>query len=652
MSLRAERSAEEFWTPDARPNTAPTGSALFTDAVRMRPELLERVRMEHETRTGAAPQRVQRLPPPPAVGRPRPVVRSSVVSEVFGNIKSAKTEASFVAEPKAEAFDDSFEEFEPAETDAPFVAALKTRDFVSQKEVKVFDVYYTDQFTPSMVLASWKREPVADFKADNRDKPESYVTSKRPESAVYRKEAFNNFTNASMAGKKTMELPVALDLTTFGGADAFTPDQPSDIMGMSMAMAATDGTSAKEVETIITSDAVKAALKLQADTKFKKGLMKGEFKTALDNMAPYLMPPLSKDKYAVPQGSSMFGMMAVLPAVTSAKPKLKLYLPHQMNEGLPNLVTKFSFHDLPDQQVESIFGARVVPVVVGGSDGPHTYGHTLWLARREFGAYKKLLTQGRGGRDGSTFEKTTGIYKYKRMDGDATNFVNVASHFVELADVGGYKWLMPVGLACALAIGDESGELEAAGTDEMRAAFAAKAAKEAREARFKLLKLTRAPEKWLDTSQEELLALIEGESDFPAELKNGFLKDKHTDLMSLWTATMLVSEMESARKFDNVLKSGKLYQAKRESEKRGVKKAAQEEAKKAAKAAKEENDAAKVKAAPSSVLKGLKSMFPGFNSKAHAASSVADLLDAFSEDKLGPLQFDERPLDTLLEKAL
>ena len=647
MSLRAERSAEEFWTPDARPDTAPTGSALFTDAVRMRPELLERVQMEHEARTAATPQRVQRLPPP-AGGRPRPVVRSSVVSEVFGSIKSAQTGESFVPEPKTRAFRDSFEEFEPAKTDAPFVASLKAKGSFSQK--KVFDVYYTDQFTPSMVLASWKREPVAGFKAAERDKPESYVTSKRPENAVYTKEAFNNFTNTSMAGKKTMEKPVALDLNTFGGDDAFTPDQPSDIMGMSMAKAATDGTSAKEVETIITSDAVKAALKLQADTKFKKGRMKSEFKTALDNMAPYLMPPLSKDKYKVPQGSSMFGMMAVLPTVTSTRPKLKLFLPHEMNEGLPKLITKFSFHDLPDLQVESIFGARVVPVAVEDAEGPHKYGHTLWLARCEFGAYKKLLTQGRGGRDGSTFEKTTGIYKYKRMDGDAVNFVNVASHFVELADFNGYKWLMPVALACALAIEDKPKAESDDKTDEDTAITPE------REARFKLLQLVRAPPAWLDTSQEDLLALIEGESDFPDELKNGFLKDKHTDLMSLWTATMLVSEMESASKFDNVLKSGKLYQAKRENERMDAKK----QEKKVAKAqlaaqkaeAKAQHAAQKAEATPPSMLNRFKGKFPKFNLKAQEASSVADLLDALAEEKLGPLQFDERPIDELVEKAL
>ena len=45
-------------------------------------------------------------------------------------------------------------------------------------------------------------------------------------------------------------------------------------------------------------------------------------------------------------------------------------------------------------------------------------------------------------------------------------------------------------------------------------------------------------------------------------------------------------------------------------------------------------------------------MIPKINTKAHAASSVADLLDALAEDKLGPLQFDERPFDELVEKAL
>ena len=45
-------------------------------------------------------------------------------------------------------------------------------------------------------------------------------------------------------------------------------------------------------------------------------------------------------------------------------------------------------------------------------------------------------------------------------------------------------------------------------------------------------------------------------------------------------------------------------------------------------------------------------MIPKFNLKAQEASSVADLLDALAEEKLGPLQFDERPIDELVEKAL
>lgn len=633
MSLRADQHAEEFWTPDARPDTASTGSALFTDAVRMRPELLERVRMEHEARTAAAPQRVQRLPAP-AGGRPRPIVRGSVVSEVLGDVKPAKTGASFVPEPKAafvpepntRAFRDSFEEFEPAETDAPFVTALKTRDLPTQKEIKVFDAYYTDEFTPPIVLASWKREPASDFKAENRADSTSYVTSERPGSAVYNNEAFNDFTKNSMTGETIMQAAVALEMKTYGD-NKFTTKEPSDIMGMSMSMPAGGSSSAQEVSTILDSDVLKAALKLQNETNFKKGFLKGERETALKNMKPYLMPPLSKVVDTVPEGNDMFSMMAVLPTVTSTTPKLKLYVPHEMQDGRSEYVTDFSFYDLPDVQVESIFGARVVPVAIKNGEPTYMYGHTLWLARRAFGAYKKELAHARGDSDQSKFEDTVKFHKKKGLGDDVANFINVGRHYVELADDGKSKWLMPVVLAYALSI-EETGD-------------------DGKNARNALLRLARAPVAWQNKSQEELINLVEAGPGFPTgKLEPEFLKKRHTDLMSLWTATMLVSTMESTQKFDKVLKSGKLYQAKREIEKRDAKKAAKEEAKRA-------NDVGKVKVPRSAiVMNKLKGMWSKSNSKAESASSVADLLDALAEEKLGPLQFDERPVNELVERML
>ena len=632
MSLRTDQHAEEFWTPDARPDTASTGSALFTDAVRMRPDLLERVRMEHEARTAAAPQRIQRLPAP-AGGRPRPIVRGSVVSEVLGDIKPAKTGASFVSEPKMSAFRDSFEEFEPAETDAPFVTALKTRDIPTQKEMKVFDAYYTDEFTPPIVLASWKREPVSGFKAENRADPTSYVTSERPGSAVYNNKAFNNFTRDSMTGKEIMQAAVALEMKTYGD-NKFTTNEPSDIMGMSMSMPANGSSSAQEVFKILDTDVLKAALKLQNETNFKKGFLKGERETALKNMKPYLMPPLSKVVDTVPEGSDMFSMMAVLPTVTSTTPKLKLYVPHEMLDGRSEYVTDFSFYDLPDVQVESIFGARVVPVAIKNGEPKYTYGHTLWLARREFGAYKKELVHARGAIDQSKYEDVK-FHKKKGLGDDVANFINVGRHYVELADDGESKWLMPVVLAYALSI-EETGD-------------------DGKQARNALLRLARAPGGWKDKSQEELINLVKAGPGFPKEiLEPESLKKRHTDLMSLWTATMLVSTMESTQKFDKVLKSGKLYQAKREIEKRDAKKAAKEEAKRA-------NDGGQVKVPRSAiVMNKLKGMWSKSNSnaesesnsKAESASSVADLLDALAEEKLGPLQFDERPVNDLVERML
>ena len=354
--------------------------------------------------------------------------------------------------------------------------------------------------------------------------------------------------------------------------------------------------------------------------------MKGERETALKNMKPYLMPPLSKVVDTVPEGNAMFSMMAVLPTVTSTTPNLKLYVPHEMKDGRSEDVKEFSFYDLPDVQVESIFGARVVPVAIKNGEPTYMYGHTLWLARREFGAYKKELTHARGASDQSTFEDAVGFHKKKGLGDDAANFINVGRHYVELKDDGESKWLMPVVLAYALSIEDGTGD-------------------DGKNARNALLRLARAPLDWQSKSQEELINLVENGPGFPTgKLEPEFLKKRHTDLMSLWTATMLVSTMESTQKFDKVLKSGKLYQAKRESAKRDAKKAAKEEAKRA-------NDVGKVRVPRSAiVMNKLKAMWS--NSNAGSESSVADLLDALAEEKLGPLQFDERPVNELVERML
>ena len=644
MSLRADRPArhasrESSWAPDEAAATGATGgAALYTDAVRMRPDLLERVRAEHEVRTGAAATGPQRLPPPPNAGRPRPVVRGSVVAEVFGNV-------------------------EPVHTDGNLARGLGVQGAAGvHKHSNVFDVYYSDDGNDPMVLASWKREPNAKWSNDTKAKYDSYSASARPASAVYTNGAFRALLHKTGHGAETLNLAIVEELRTVFGADyeemkkmnyPFTPAEPSDIMGKSMAMGFPDVSEtggAAEVNKIIgpskKSNATKTALQLSSLQDVKKGMfgMKKESAVAKQNMKPYLMQPTGRDDYPKDRKnpgdpSSVFGLMAVLPTVTkkSGGGKIMVYLPHELREGDEvRDLAHWSFRELPSEQVESVFGARVVPVAIEQDSDGFAYGHTLWLARGEFGAYKKRLStkhkSGKGAYRANQFAEDVGIYKYKGIDKDVETFINVPMHYAELKiDAEGTTWLMPAALVCALGVADSTDS-----KDTLPEA-----------ARTELLNLIRAPKGWMTKgenglvapSQDELVAKVAGGPDFPDEIQKK-LKDKHTDLMSLWTATTLVSEMNASGEFDKVLKSGKTYQMAR--------KVAVDKAKKAKKAAADAaHDAKKKSGMMSGVFEKMKNM-PVFKKKPTEpteAACVADLIDALVDEELGPAEVKANPFD-------
>jgi len=628
MSLRADRPAhhasrESSWAPDEAATTGATGgAALYTDAVRMRPDLLERVRAEHEVRTGAAPAGPQRLPPPPNAGRPRPVVRGSVVAEVFGNA-------------------------EPVHTDGSLARGLGVQGAAGvHKHSNVFDVYYSDDGNDPMVLASWKREPNAKWSNATKAEHDSYSASARPASAVYTNGAFRALLHKTGHGAEALNLAIVEELRTVFGADSeemkkdnypFTPEKPSDIMGKSMAMLFPDVPEtggAAEVNKIIgpsnDSYATKAALQLSNLKDAKKGMLglKKESAVAKQNMKPYLMRPTGRDTYP---DDPVFGLMAVLPTVTkkSGGGKIMVYLPHELSEGGDvRALAHWSFRELPSEQVESVFGARVVPVAIEKGDEGFAYGHALWLARGEFGAYKKRLStkhkSGAGAYRRDEHAADVGIHKYKGIDKDVETFVNVAMHYAELMiDAEGTTWLMPAALVCALGV---------AGTDTL-----------AEAARTELLNLIRTPTGWMTKgedglvapSQDELIAKVAGVAGFPAEIQ-AMLKEKHTDLMSLWTATLLVSEMNASGKFDKVLKSGKTYQLAR--------KVAVEKAKKAKKA---DADAAHGEKKKSGLMSGMYDKMKNmsvFKNKT-GTECVADLIDALVDEELGPAEVKANPFD-------
>ena len=569
-----------------------TAPSLYSDAVRMRPELLERVRVEHTARAGAAAAGATtatigtitptRLRPPPA-GRPRPVIgatpaaRGSVVAEVFGDRR-----------PRA-----------PVPTEAKLDAVLTAKDS-AQTSHPVFDVFYSDEQSPAIALASWKREPNDRWTSAAQNSWMSYKPMGRPTDAVFVDDAFANsfpgYVGVGAAAPKAMARPVMAEKALVF-ENVFSETMPTDVIGYAMV----DGTATEAsslVMSVIGNDRANNAVTMA----LAHGKIKDVSAAKKMKMRPFLMQPSGTVVRAESKDADMgvFGMLAVVPAVASPT-DVFLYAPFGLNEGRPDAVTEWRFQKLDADKVDSIFGARVVPVAItqGAQVEAYSaqYGHTLWMARRRFAMYHKRTAKG-DGEQSDTYASELTVGKTGRRSLGASNaegdqFEHYPDHYVQVgALTDGEPLLVPALLlrACAFA-GDTEEDIEV---------------------RNDLLLMIGAPKGWMNLKHADLLAGVRAgamqDNRIGAEGAAKLFGPMHTDLMTLWSATLLLTKLYKANgatfKFDKILKSGAAHQLARSG---------------AAKAAKGALDTIKGAGA------GMRQMFRG---KSSTKSPYADELDA------------------------
>lgn len=603
MSLRARPESApppyRHYADDDDCCVGATAPSLYSDAVRMRPELLERVREEHTARVGAAAGATTttigtitptRLRPPPA-GRPRPVVgatpaaRGSVVAEVFGDRR-----------PRA-----------PVPTEAKLDAVLTAKDG-KQKSWPVFDVFYSDEQTPAIALASWKREP--DEKKWTPGAQNSWMSYKpmgRPADAVFVDDAFVNsfpgYVGVGSASARAMERPVQAEKALVF-ENAFSETLPTDVMGYAMV----DGT-ATEASNLVMSVIGNDKANNTVTMALAHGKIEDVSAAKKMKMRPFLMQPSGTVIRDASKGADMgvFGMLAVVPAVASPT-DVFLYAPFGLNEGRPDAVTEWRFQKLDADKVDSIFGARVVPVAItqGAQVEAYSarYGHTLWMARRRFAMYHKRTAKGEG-EQSDTYASELTIGKTGRRSlgasvAEGEQFEHYPDHYVEVGSADGVPLLVPALLlrACAFA-GDTEEDIKV---------------------RNDLLMMVGAPKGWINLKHADLLAGVRAgamQDNRIGEAAAAMLfGPMHTDLMTLWSATLLLTKLYQANgatfKFDKILKSGAAHQLARS----GAGKAA----KGAARAAKGALDTIKGAGA------GMRKFFRGKPSE--SGSAYADELDA------------------------
>jgi hypothetical protein len=416
----------------AAPDGADTGTgALYSDAARMRPELLQRMRDEHEaTRSSSsAPLAAKRIAPPPA-GRPRPVFAAgSIVDSVLGPPVPSmpKEQPHFIDDDEAE-FTNAPMDMDMGEGGAP-----------------AFDVYYADdkEFPRDgfhskypIIVAAFdshltKEAREADLKrrkANRKGKGPSFEkedavrrlidyekrTRTNP-SEIFTKHSFDLFEphvveKGELSKHKMTKLMQMLvehecEKIKIGNEDrgkAQPEPQLNDIMGWGMV---NESSQAADYAMKIfgtqngTDRMLYDTLRLTTTNNEGKEANVAPQLPSQRGLLPLLQPPAPDTKNAVVNTLSemlsydaanrkAFTSMILLPTrLETEETRMKMNaIVDVRNEQSDTRVVKMI--DVEQEHLNAMFACRVLPVHVK-DDGSLEYGHCIWIARHPFTIVEK-----------------------------------------------------------------------------------------------------------------------------------------------------------------------------------------------------------------------------------------------------------------------
>ena len=523
---RSQRPPSSYADDEPSFAAAAATPALYSDAVGMHPELLARMRDAHvatraPTPTPTPTPTAARLAPPPA-GRPRPIVATtgSVVAQVLG-----PTPAPALA-PEHDLHD--LAEFEHAPTDASYVLAS------NGESLRLFDLYYSDDngATP-VVIAAWGRK--APFYPSQVSRIEAYKARPRSNTTdVYGYGAFQalNFNNVTIRSEDKMNNliqwgPIAAQYAEDFGGDFSTKAVNASPVSMGFGMLGANSLAADELEPLLAKN---EPLRKELDPQ----------SATFRAMQPKARPWLAPTEYpASDEHGAHFSALAVLnpyagDALAAAKKDVWIFAPQAskvVDDGLLTEATSWAWKKMEPKELCENFGCRVLPVHVS-TGGTVSYGHCLWMARREF-----WLAHGAG-----QFHST-------KSRGTKANCEQWPSHFVEMhliskPDEEG-KTYEYIALINALA-------LTAATMDPSTIATAKEKADEWRTDRYKEGTGKNAYDELAYfasyTNEGEAIAGLPDDVSPLAKAHMYSQGKPHVSLATLWSATRLATQLYNSKK--------------------------------------------------------------------------------------------------------